>query len=1634
MIRIKDSRFFKKFLSITLLCFFAFHPLPPPLQAQNTLRLADPQALLNLSPTFQPALIKGIKIVPENPFNFDFILDVGESKLEGKDLQQESEKLLRYFLASLTIPAEDLWVNLSPGEPDKIIPKAFSQTEMGRDLLAQDYLLKQLTASLMYPEEELGEIFWERVYQKAIQKYGTTHIPVNTFHKVWIVPDKAIIFENKDRAFIVESHLKVMMEKDYLAIQKKGEINSNLKTTPEESRDEFVPTDIMQDVILPAIEKEVNHGTHFTKLRQIYHSLILATWFKQNLQESLLGKSYIDLRKIQGVDIKEGGKDKEKIYQQYLVAFQKGAYNYIREEYDPMTEEIIPRKYFSGGMKFANVAPQMESQDEAMLSDSMVSKLNGIKNSVLVSSFFKNSQKKNQKLDQEKGVKEFQHHLSILNDDYDQTLGRIGKVDAESYKAIHQILKKIEIQYEKIKELRDQYSSHFQREGLFDERINDSFQRAKEKHEDLRGRLLVYLEMTWPDDHLDQRPSAGEVWVKWVTEIPTEGDLLEFEKNDRRQWIQAKRVQNTLKVVGTRDIKTITEERDFLYSQLLSYLQHKGVHLKKNKISKKQRTLMAGVGGLLFVSMLTAEIESLSSYSGISQMYYGSPGQESVFQTSHHYGKFSSLFFDRPETSISSYWRFREMPAGMNSQLEELTLRYKEADNKEKILAGTLFDLIYPYAPKEIKDLMQYSDVQIFMEKFDDLFGTSYTKGYRPPSNYVNDILKDAQSRGASQGEIDKLQEAFDYLQSEQPLLYAFVTDHVNNLIPKVNKGTLMSASKNGDTKYNPKYILVNSKYATASSLAHEAMHHAMTKHLGDRHSGGLWGETISGFVGYLAYSSPGEMISPDGAKSDERERISHWLSFFEVHKNDLFTELSVSTKDQKEINRLISEYHEATVWIPLAEFVTVEHDASIDWEMALHDARVSSIAYNGPFIAKNSALLGELQIEAKYNPRIERSSLHYLLNNFVPIYRSTDLRPEMIDMINNEAYPENKDLQDKLKKMMDLIRNDPQYRDDPLFQPLITRYRDILNFDTLSLTHKIQMIENIYNANPLDARVILHQLSGDIFQLFKRELEKIKSNKDKNNFSHLSEIENFLSVIDDIFIDITHLEEDLKYLIIEENSYTVAFPILKKFYTKDELISFLVERYQKVLRSDTLTFRNKVERIKNFHKEHPLNAKVVLLQLSEDTLRLFKQRLKKFTLEEENIQLKDIEKLYFTLEAIIPDKAHLLREDMIQVVKKFFLDSLEKIKENPIALTEGMNMYSFNLVEKINFLKKFQSIDSIDFMPLRELLLSKETQATPFIRRDLFHSLKAIDTKYAEEAQNLLVEEFYQHMQRPNITYYDEPTIQYLKFFELIIEDLKPTSHLLKALEKNILNKHLGDWSALEILLSWETTPEVTITIENIIRQKLIIISNPQNHVTYRMEALNVLSRSSMGEKRYLYLLDPDQLADMLLIKDPNGNIFSSFIDTYTEMIEMLISINSPHSRSALKRIRPFLEDVATKNPERKFALSAKKALEYLDQLASFSFKTHNVGGKTGTSFNYGLKQKDTLSDQAIVSEEVGGIDLNPKNLTLESYGQKIKFSAPSDSAMLSDIPIDGLTPIVITITPIANLPVELGLTRISR
>ncbi len=321
---------FRKALSLIIVA--ALLPLSS-LRAEQALVLPRVGTMVALSAPFTPASLKGLVIYPNDPFKFDFIISHGDEVLPNAQKQESYTNLIKYFLAALAVADDQQWVNLSPYEKDRIIPETFGQTQMGNDLLAQDYILKQLSASLLYPEGEIGKKFWAQVYAQAADK--NVNVPINTFNKVWIVPDRAVVYEKGNAVYVVENHLKVMTEQDYLASQK----NETAAQDPT--------INAFKDIVLPQIEKEINEGKNFTSLRQVYSGMLLATWYKRTLQDSILSRAYANQGKVAGVNIDP--KNNQLIYEQYLQAFKKGVFNMIKES--DMLGVSGPRKYFSGGTK-----------------------------------------------------------------------------------------------------------------------------------------------------------------------------------------------------------------------------------------------------------------------------------------------------------------------------------------------------------------------------------------------------------------------------------------------------------------------------------------------------------------------------------------------------------------------------------------------------------------------------------------------------------------------------------------------------------------------------------------------------------------------------------------------------------------------------------------------------------------------------------------------------------------------------------------------------------------------------------------------------------------------------------------------------------------------------------------------------------------------------------------------------------------------------------------------------------------------------------------------------------------------------------------------------------------------------------
>ena len=353
MFSIKRSMFSRTMAGLVATLFLANSVMPSPVYAQA---FDLPAPGLGAASAYAPVSLRAINIRENQPLVFDFVVDSGSSGLQGDGLKKETEKLAKYFLAAVTVPEKDLWVNLSPYENDRIIPAELGTTEMGREMLAQDAVLKQISAAATNPDSTLGKLFWGRVYAKAQETLGTTNIPLDTFNKIWIVPGKAKVYEKGNTALLGEATLKVMLDADYLALGVNETVvtheNGDAAPSPEARA---ISMQMMREVLVPEIEKMVNTAPEFATLRQFYGAMVLATWYKQALKESLIGQVYADQNKTAGVTTSDPAA-KDRIYQEYLKQFKQGAYNFIKEEQDPVTGTVQPRQFFSGGENFAQLS------------------------------------------------------------------------------------------------------------------------------------------------------------------------------------------------------------------------------------------------------------------------------------------------------------------------------------------------------------------------------------------------------------------------------------------------------------------------------------------------------------------------------------------------------------------------------------------------------------------------------------------------------------------------------------------------------------------------------------------------------------------------------------------------------------------------------------------------------------------------------------------------------------------------------------------------------------------------------------------------------------------------------------------------------------------------------------------------------------------------------------------------------------------------------------------------------------------------------------------------------------------------------------------------------------------------------
>ena len=190
-------------------------------------------------------------------------------------LQSETKTLLSYFLVGVTLPDSMFWVNLRPDSEDQIIDQYLEKTDIGKIMLEADLQLKKDTSAMTSPATPEGKEYWNKLYKKAAELFGYDNVSIPTLTRPWIVPGEIIVRESKESAYVYKANLKVMLEQDYL----KDSATYNFKDERSKTLNEY-SSELIRELIIPKLTKEVNSSKRYAPLRQVYYSLILARWFK----------------------------------------------------------------------------------------------------------------------------------------------------------------------------------------------------------------------------------------------------------------------------------------------------------------------------------------------------------------------------------------------------------------------------------------------------------------------------------------------------------------------------------------------------------------------------------------------------------------------------------------------------------------------------------------------------------------------------------------------------------------------------------------------------------------------------------------------------------------------------------------------------------------------------------------------------------------------------------------------------------------------------------------------------------------------------------------------------------------------------------------------------------------------------------------------------------------------------------------------------------------------------------------------------------------------------------------------------------------------------------------------------------
>lgn len=228
---------------------------------------------------WQPAMVKGIRVLDIENLSIDFIMDQGSENDEKQQQNERTQLFINFFLTSIAVDEENQWASAS-GE----MPPELQSTRLGAELVEAGKALGRFVLYALHRDTASGAAFADALSQAG---FGAGLEVSNPSLELWVASVGGSVYTGKDlgpwvvdkeegdaQAVVLEAPLGVFWE-----------WHAGLGSGVECSRGLIHALDAaFKTHILPLIEKSMQEGRLLSRFRAISHVILIARWFKEHYQ------------------------------------------------------------------------------------------------------------------------------------------------------------------------------------------------------------------------------------------------------------------------------------------------------------------------------------------------------------------------------------------------------------------------------------------------------------------------------------------------------------------------------------------------------------------------------------------------------------------------------------------------------------------------------------------------------------------------------------------------------------------------------------------------------------------------------------------------------------------------------------------------------------------------------------------------------------------------------------------------------------------------------------------------------------------------------------------------------------------------------------------------------------------------------------------------------------------------------------------------------------------------------------------------------------------------------------------------------------------------------------------------------